>query len=71
VLKKIYIIIDNKTTEYDYTQEIKIDITSKIITTQTIIVDFDKKIQQLHSNLKLNYGRIARTKNGSKVFVWK
>jgi len=54
VLKKIYIIIDNKTTEYDYTQEIKIDITSEIITTQTIIVD--KKIIQLHSNLKLNYG---------------
>ena len=67
VLKKIYIIIDNKTTEYDYTQEIKIDITSEIITTQTIIVD--KKISQLHSNLKLNYGSFKEELPEQKMVV--
>jgi FkbM family methyltransferase len=59
VLKKIYIIIDNNTTEYDHTQTIKIDITTQTITTQTtqaIINDIDNKISQLHSKLKLNYG---------------
>jgi FkbM family methyltransferase len=69
VLKKIYIIIDNKTTEYDYTQEIKIDITSEIITTQTIIVDFDKKISQLHSNLKINYGSFMEELPEQKMVV--
>ena len=69
MLKKIYIIIDNKTTEYDYTQEIKIDITSKIITTQTIIVDFDKKISQLHSNLKINYGSFMEELPEQKMVV--
>ena len=67
VLKNIYIIIDNKTTEYDYTQEIKIDITSEIITTQTIIVD--KKISQLHSNLKLNYGSFKEELPEQKMVV--
>ena len=69
VLKKIYIIIDNKTTEYDYTQEIKIDITSEIITTQTVIVDIDKKISQLHSDLKLNYGSFKSELPEQKMVV--
>ena len=67
-LKKIFIIIDNNITEYDDTQTIKINLNTKIITTQNNN-DINSKLSNIHSKLKLKHGSFNEELPEQKMVV--
>ena len=57
VLKSIFIEHDNNFMEYDFTNEITINLTNNTITTLTI-KDIDAKLSTIHSKLSIKYGNL-------------
>lgn len=55
ILKKIFIIIDDVITEYEYFYTININLLNNIVTTISDI-DIDNKIANIHLNLTIKYG---------------
>ena len=67
-LKKIFIIIDDNIKEYDDTQTIKINLNTKIITTQNNN-DINTKLSTIHQKLKLKYGSFNEELPEQKMVV--
>lgn len=70
ILKKIIILNNDDITEYDHNTEIKININNNIIENITQHnIDVNEKIKNIHSKLRINYGRLNQELPEQKMVV--
>jgi FkbM family methyltransferase len=68
IVKSIFIEHDNNFMQYDFTNEITINLTNNIITTITK-KDINDKLKKIHSNLQIKYGALNKEVPEQKMVV--